>query len=80
MSTLLKDCKAGLQQAFDFFQVGSRMPFRHFTEKFNMQIKNINIITDVEMMQQIAQKRHWDVLEMIEALSDDTTSDGASTV
>ncbi|KAJ7924020.1 hypothetical protein B0H13DRAFT_2398497 [Mycena leptocephala] len=51
MSTLLNDCKAGLQQGFEFFQ-----------------------------MQEDAEKRKKEVLDMIEALSDTTSSDGASSV
>ncbi|KAJ7903059.1 hypothetical protein B0H13DRAFT_1882319 [Mycena leptocephala] len=51
MSTLLKDCKAGLQQGFEIFQ-----------------------------MQEDAEKRNKEVLAMIEALSDATSSDGASSV
>ncbi|KAJ7855782.1 hypothetical protein B0H13DRAFT_1902939 [Mycena leptocephala] len=51
MSTLLKDCKAGLQQGLEVFQ-----------------------------MQEDAEKRQKEVLHMIEALSDTTSSDGASSV
>ncbi|KAJ7912932.1 hypothetical protein B0H13DRAFT_1874375 [Mycena leptocephala] len=47
MSTLLKDCEAGLQQGLEVFQ-----------------------------MQEDAEKRHKEVLHMIEALSDTTSSDG----
>ncbi|KAJ7909959.1 hypothetical protein B0H13DRAFT_1877147 [Mycena leptocephala] len=60
-STLLKECKAGLQQGLDFFQINT-----------------VNIMTDATVMQEEAEKRHQEVLNMIEALSDSTSSDGAS--
>ncbi|KAJ7869796.1 hypothetical protein B0H13DRAFT_1896478 [Mycena leptocephala] len=59
MSTLLKECKAGLQQGF---------------------IDTPNIMKNVTEMQQDAESRHKAVLTMIEALSDTTSSDGASLV
>ncbi|KAJ7880160.1 hypothetical protein B0H13DRAFT_1891878 [Mycena leptocephala] len=62
MSSLLKECKAGLQQGLDFFQ-----------------IKTINVMKDATKMQEDANKRHKEVLDMIEALSD-TSSDGASSI
>ncbi|KAJ7899920.1 P-loop containing nucleoside triphosphate hydrolase protein [Mycena leptocephala] len=55
MSTLLKDCKAGLQQGFGIFQ-------------------------RCRKMQKDAEKRHKEVLDMIEALSDTTSSDRASSI
>ncbi|KAJ7903069.1 hypothetical protein B0H13DRAFT_1882329 [Mycena leptocephala] len=63
MSTLLKDCKVGLQQGLDFFQ-----------------IKTVSLIADITQIQQDAQERHQEVLKMIVALSDVTSSDGASSV
>ncbi|KAJ7746959.1 hypothetical protein B0H14DRAFT_452880 [Mycena olivaceomarginata] len=61
-STLLKECKAGLQEGIDFFQ-----------------IKNGNLMNDIEELQKESEKRHQEVLNMIETLSD-TSSDRASTV
>ncbi|KAJ7827722.1 hypothetical protein B0H13DRAFT_1917504 [Mycena leptocephala] len=63
MSTLFKDCKAGLQQGFGIFQ-----------------ITMVNHIKDITEMQKDAEKRHKEVLDMIEALSDTTSSDRASSV
>ncbi|KAJ6582208.1 hypothetical protein B0H19DRAFT_1061649 [Mycena capillaripes] len=63
MSTLLKECEAGLQQGLDFFQ-----------------IKTVSITTDIAEMQQNGQKRQEEVLDMIEAMSDTTTSDRGSFV
>ncbi|KAJ7920515.1 hypothetical protein B0H13DRAFT_1867585 [Mycena leptocephala] len=60
MSTLLKDCEAGLQQGFVFFQV-----------------EMLNIMN---IMHEDAENRHKEVLNMIEALSDTTSSDGASSI
>ncbi|KAJ7648641.1 P-loop containing nucleoside triphosphate hydrolase protein, partial [Mycena polygramma] len=61
MSTLLKDCKAGLEQELEFFQ-----------------IKTLGLITDIARMQQYAQERHQEVLDMIEALRDGTSLDQQS--
>ncbi|KAJ7806673.1 hypothetical protein B0H13DRAFT_1929510 [Mycena leptocephala] len=62
MSGLLKECKVGLQQGLDFFQ-----------------IKTGNVMRDVIKMQEDANKRHKEVLDLIETLSD-TGSDGTSTM
>ncbi|KAJ7812596.1 hypothetical protein B0H13DRAFT_1926068 [Mycena leptocephala] len=63
ITTLLKDCKAGLQQGLDMFQ-----------------ITPINQMKDIKQMQKDAEERHKEVLDMIEALSDTTSSDGASVI
>ncbi|KAJ7874594.1 hypothetical protein B0H13DRAFT_1894497 [Mycena leptocephala] len=53
MSRLLNECKAGLQQGYDIFEVDT-----------------LNIMNDITKMQEDAEKRHKEVLDMIEALSD----------
>ncbi|KAJ6538063.1 hypothetical protein B0H19DRAFT_1079138 [Mycena capillaripes] len=63
LSTLLKDCKAGLQEGFVDFQVES-----------------LWLMRDVTTMQEDVEKRHQEVLDMIEAFSDTTSSDAASSV
>ncbi|KAJ7803770.1 hypothetical protein B0H14DRAFT_3154322 [Mycena olivaceomarginata] len=63
VSTLLKDCQAGLQQSFDFFQ-----------------IEETRALPDIAEMKKDAQKRHQEVLDMIEKLSEATASERASTV
>ncbi|KAJ7922738.1 hypothetical protein B0H13DRAFT_2408025 [Mycena leptocephala] len=63
MSTLLNDCKAGLQQGFEFFQVPM-----------------VNHMKDIIQMQEDAEKRSTEVLAMIEALLDTTSSDRSSSV
>ncbi|KAJ7731750.1 P-loop containing nucleoside triphosphate hydrolase protein [Mycena metata] len=60
LAALLKDCKAGLERAFDFFN-----------------IKTVDIMTDVREMQDQAQLRHQEILDMIETLS---SSDSASSI
>jgi propanediol dehydratase large subunit len=45
-----------------------------------MQIHTVNIITDITEMQENARKRHQEVLDVVEALSDATSSDRASSV
>ncbi|KAJ7802514.1 P-loop containing nucleoside triphosphate hydrolase protein [Mycena olivaceomarginata] len=62
MSTLLKDCKAGLQEGLEFFQ-----------------IKSVDLVKDIAALHAESQKRHQEVLNMIEALSD-ASSDQASSL
>ncbi|KAJ7028888.1 P-loop containing nucleoside triphosphate hydrolase protein, partial [Mycena alexandri] len=58
LAALFKDCKGGLQQALDFFN-----------------IKTVDMMTDVREMQDQAQLRHQEILNMIETLpSSDTAS------
>ncbi|KAJ7857962.1 hypothetical protein B0H14DRAFT_678239, partial [Mycena olivaceomarginata] len=63
MSTLFKDCQAGLQQSFDFFQIDGSRALPGITE-----------------MQKDAQRKHQEVLDMIEKLSEATASERASTM
>ncbi|KAJ7691383.1 hypothetical protein B0H14DRAFT_3664450 [Mycena olivaceomarginata] len=63
VNTLLKDCQAGLQQSFDFFQ-----------------IEETRALPDIAEMRKDAQKRHQEVLDMIEKLSEETASERASTM
>ncbi|KAJ7030311.1 hypothetical protein C8F04DRAFT_1186937 [Mycena alexandri] len=58
MSTLLKDCLAGLQRGLEFFQVRT----------------NLDSIT----LMQEAHRTHQEILDMIEAMSDGTSTNGAS--
>ncbi|KAJ6570844.1 hypothetical protein DFH09DRAFT_1079827 [Mycena vulgaris] len=62
MSTLLKGCHLGLEEALKAFKV-----------------QNIYLSSDVAQMQDNAQKRHQEILEMISALSDGISSDKTST-
>ncbi|KAJ7896620.1 hypothetical protein B0H14DRAFT_3604920 [Mycena olivaceomarginata] len=62
LGTLLKDCQAGLQQSFDFFQ-----------------IEGPRALSGIMEMQKDAQKKHQEVLDMIEKLSEATGSERAST-
>ncbi|KAJ7740652.1 P-loop containing nucleoside triphosphate hydrolase protein, partial [Mycena metata] len=63
LAALLKQCKAGLQQGFDLFN-----------------IKTVNIMTDVRKMQDQAQLRHQEILNMIETLSSSDSASSISTV
>ncbi|KAJ7873953.1 hypothetical protein B0H13DRAFT_1894777 [Mycena leptocephala] len=63
MSNLLRECRAGLQQGLDFFQV-----------------ETVSVTNTILEMQEAAEKRHQEVLDMIEALSDTTSSDVASSI
>ncbi|KAJ7734708.1 hypothetical protein B0H14DRAFT_3614170 [Mycena olivaceomarginata] len=57
-SALLKECKVGLQQGLEFFQIESAM-----------------ISLSLADMEKEAQKRHQEVLDMIEILSENTVSE-----
>ncbi|KAJ7857928.1 hypothetical protein B0H14DRAFT_3637440, partial [Mycena olivaceomarginata] len=63
LGILLKDCQAGLQQSFNFFQIGGPRSLLSIME-----------------MQKDAQKKHQEVLDMIEKLSEATGSERASTM
>ncbi|KAJ7031690.1 hypothetical protein C8F04DRAFT_676668 [Mycena alexandri] len=58
LAALLKDCKAGLQLGFDFFN-----------------IKTVDIMTNVREMQDQAQLRHQEILDILDTMS---SSDSAS--
>ncbi|KAJ7721099.1 hypothetical protein B0H14DRAFT_587654 [Mycena olivaceomarginata] len=63
LSALLKDCQAGLQQSFNFFQ-----------------IERPRDLADLMEMQKDSRKKHQEVLDMIENLSEATASERASTM
>ncbi|KAJ6473449.1 hypothetical protein DFH09DRAFT_1293823 [Mycena vulgaris] len=69
MSKLLKDCNMGLQEALDFFKV------KWFGISY---LEDINLLNEVGVMQKIAEDRHQEVLGLIDAFSDGTTSDKGS--
>ncbi|KAJ7695810.1 hypothetical protein B0H16DRAFT_1842494 [Mycena metata] len=60
LAALLKDCKARLQQALDFFN-----------------IKTVDIMTNIREIQDRAQLRHQEIVDLIENLS---ISDSASSI
>ncbi|KAJ7034511.1 P-loop containing nucleoside triphosphate hydrolase protein, partial [Mycena alexandri] len=60
LAALLKNCKTGLQQGLDFFN-----------------IKTVDIVTNVREMQDQAQLRHQEILDILETMS---SSDSASSV
>jgi hypothetical protein len=80
MSNLLKDCKAGLQQGFESFQVSRQNGIETAADRYSMQIHTAKFAAEVTERQQEIQKKHQEVLKMIEALSDTTSSEKASTV
>ncbi|KAJ7469057.1 P-loop containing nucleoside triphosphate hydrolase protein, partial [Mycena latifolia] len=63
LSTLLKGCKVGLEQALAVFQ-----------------IEGVDVLRDMADMQQYAQKRHQEILELISTGSDETSSDRRSSM
>ncbi|KAJ6558746.1 hypothetical protein DFH09DRAFT_1485780 [Mycena vulgaris] len=69
MSKLLKDCNMGLQEALDSFKV------KWFALPY---LQDINLLTEVGVMQKIVEDRHEEVLELIDAFSEVSTSDKGS--
>ncbi|KAJ6552293.1 hypothetical protein DFH09DRAFT_1281037 [Mycena vulgaris] len=63
MSTLMKGCRAGLEQAVEVFKV-----------------QGIDHLNGVTAMQEYGQKTHQDVLDLITLLSDEESSDVASSI
>ncbi|KAJ6540031.1 hypothetical protein DFH09DRAFT_1396671 [Mycena vulgaris] len=72
MSKLLKDCNMGLQEALDSFKV------KWFALPCTNQIQDLNLLTEVGVMQKVAEDRHQEVLELIDAFSEVSTSDKGS--
>ncbi|KAJ7476567.1 hypothetical protein FB451DRAFT_245548, partial [Mycena latifolia] len=63
LSTLLKSCKVGLEQALAVFK-----------------LQGVGVLTDMSEMQQYAQKRHQEIVELISALSDEGSPDDGSSI
>ncbi|KAJ6521135.1 hypothetical protein DFH09DRAFT_1287227 [Mycena vulgaris] len=83
MSKLFKDCNLGLQEALDRFKVewfGVSYVYASIQpeKKKKKQLQDINLLTEVVVMQKFAEDRHKEVLELIEAFSDGTASDKGS--
>ncbi|KAJ6563268.1 hypothetical protein DFH09DRAFT_1278943 [Mycena vulgaris] len=75
MSKLLKGCNIGLQEALDHFKVTWQI--LNLKKK---QLQDINLLHEVGIMQKFAEDRHQEVLDLIDAFSDGTTSDKGSLV
>ena len=56
------------------------MTLKPTIEKYIMKIQTVNIMTDIAKMREDAEQRQKEVLHMIEALSEASSSDRASTV
>ncbi|KAJ7697764.1 hypothetical protein B0H16DRAFT_1706165 [Mycena metata] len=70
LNGLLKDCKTGLQEGIKFFQIDS-------PTEGSLQIRSSDIMSTAREIEEQAQIRHQEVLNIIETLS---SSDSASTV
>ncbi|KAJ6478454.1 hypothetical protein DFH09DRAFT_1292851 [Mycena vulgaris] len=81
MSKLLRDCNMGLQEALDHFKVKwFAILYVHASiqpEK-KKQLQDINLLNEVGIMQKFAEDKHQEVLGLIDAFSDGTTSDKGS--
>ncbi|KAJ7107003.1 hypothetical protein C8R44DRAFT_858093 [Mycena epipterygia] len=64
MNTLLKDCQAGLEEALKFFKVET----------------GLLIPNNIAEMQKKTHDMHQELLELVESLSDGTTSDRSSSI
>ncbi|KAJ6592082.1 hypothetical protein DFH09DRAFT_1273295 [Mycena vulgaris] len=80
MSKLLKDCNMGLQETLESFKVKSGLLYHVYMPVLNLrkQLQGINLLTEVGVMQKIAEDRHQEVLELIDAFSEMSTSDKGS--
>ncbi|KAJ7019271.1 hypothetical protein C8F04DRAFT_1323917, partial [Mycena alexandri] len=75
LAALLKDCKAGLQQGLEFFNVTT-----HIQTVWPLtltKIKTVDTMTSLREMQDQAQLRHQEILDILETMS---SSDSASSV
>ncbi|KAJ7152196.1 hypothetical protein C8R43DRAFT_950807 [Mycena crocata] len=77
LSTLLKGCDTGLQEALDLFKVNTLQDIYIWILN-PMQLDDVNSLQSLVDMQKYAEDQHQEVLQMIEALSEDTTSDRGS--
>jgi hypothetical protein len=79
-SALLKECKVGLQQGLEFFQVYNLTVPPQSTDECWLQIESAMISPRLADMEKDAQKQHQEVLDMIETLSENTVSERGSMV
>jgi hypothetical protein len=79
-SALLKECKVGLQQGLEFFQVCHLTGPPQLTDECRLQMESAMISPSLADMEKDAQKRHQEVLDMIETLSENTVSARGSMV
>jgi hypothetical protein len=79
MNTFLTECNAGLQNAVDFFQVCCVFALE-LTQRHDIQIHTVNIRNNVTEMKENVRKRHQEVLDVVESLSDATSFESASSV
>lgn len=77
LSALLKGCQEGMQQGLDFFQVNTLVQTRHQLIGGVKTKVTADVLADVRGMQDQAQLRHQEVLNIIETMS---SSDSASSV
>ncbi|KAJ7321349.1 hypothetical protein DFH08DRAFT_818713 [Mycena albidolilacea] len=78
MTMLLKDCKAGLQQALLISK--QIVANNSILKKVLSKVQGASLLENVTDIQLKAQKMHEQVLELIEALSDTASSDRASSL
>jgi hypothetical protein len=77
---LLKECKVGMRQGLEFFQVCHLTGPPQLTDECRLQIESAMIAPGLADMEKDAQKRHQEVLDMIETLSENTVSERGSMV
>jgi hypothetical protein len=69
-----------LQQGLEFFQVCYLTGTPQLTDECRLQIESAMISSSLADMKKDAQKRHQEVLDMIETLSENTVSEQGSMV
>ncbi|KAJ6536758.1 hypothetical protein DFH09DRAFT_1401371 [Mycena vulgaris] len=78
MIKLLKDCNVGLQEAVDHFKVkwfAVSYIYASTQPEEKKKLQDIHLLNEVGIMQKFAEDRHQEVLGLIDAFSDGTTSD-----
>ncbi|KAJ7092228.1 hypothetical protein C8R44DRAFT_750341 [Mycena epipterygia] len=78
MGTLLKDCRAGLEQALNVFRASLFFPVSANQLKCNQIHTGVTLFNKIEEMQMETHRMHNELLEVISMLSDTTTTDRAS--
>ncbi|KAJ7482714.1 hypothetical protein FB451DRAFT_1442342 [Mycena latifolia] len=77
MRILLKACHMGLEQALQVFKASSQQLLALSFSTRAFQIQGVTVLSNVADMQQHAQRKHQEVLELISALSEEGSDSGS---
>ncbi|KAJ7749397.1 hypothetical protein B0H16DRAFT_873419 [Mycena metata] len=74
LSGLLKDCKAGLQQGLEFFQVRAVHTKVDLPIQNSMQMRSLNMMSTAREMEEQAQMTQRELLNMVDTISSSDTA------